>query len=364
MSTLMQASNQWASRPADQRFTSLLELDSAVQEYRRNSAAKVLSSRALTLQPAAGTVNGLQAVGPNGVPVDVTNWAFGQVCQRAGAPAGYLRSLPAPMAADCVNFGLKVERDISDLGILLHRREDGGAELAACTGPSYGRIWNASITRALVSRFGDGRTGHFRVPGEFGKQVEITKDNTTLYASDRDMFVFLADEEHRIEIPNRRNGEAGSLARGFFVWNSEVGSATFGIAAFLFDYVCANRIVWGAEEYKELRIRHTAGAPDRWIEEVAPALEAYAASSTASITKAIADARSCKVEKIEDFLAKRFTRSQANAIVAAHQADEQRPMESLWDVATGVTAYARGLSYQDERVALERKAGEIIDLAA
>ena len=36
----------------------------------------------------------------------------------------------------------------------------------------------------------------------------------------------------------------------------------------------------------------------------------------------------------------------------------------VWDVATGVTAYARGVQYQDERVALERKAGEIIDLAA
>jgi hypothetical protein len=33
------------------------------------------------------------------------------------------------------------------------------------------------------------------VPGEFGQRVAVTKQNTTLYASDRDMFVFLADEE-------------------------------------------------------------------------------------------------------------------------------------------------------------------------
>jgi len=37
--------------------------------------------------------------------------------------------------------------------------------------------------------------------------VGITRDNTTIYASDRDLFVFLADEEHRIEIGDRRNGE-------------------------------------------------------------------------------------------------------------------------------------------------------------
>jgi hypothetical protein len=81
------------------------------------------------------------------------------------------------------------------------------------------------------------------------------------------MFVFLADEERRIEIPNRRNGQPGSLARGFFVWNSEVGNTTLGAGFFLFDYVCCNRYVWGADQYTEVRIRHTSGAPDRWIEE-------------------------------------------------------------------------------------------------
>ena len=50
------------------------------------------------------------------------------------------------------------------------------------------------------------------VPGEFGGRVTVTKDNTTLYASDRDMFVFLADEENRIELPNRD----GRLKPGLF----------------------------------------------------------------------------------------------------------------------------------------------------
>jgi hypothetical protein len=104
-------------------------------------------------------------------------------------------------------------------------RKNGGIELAAVTGPNYGRIWNADVAKALRDRFGDGVTGQFTVPGEFGKAVdEVTKANTTLFAGERDMFVFLADEKNRIEVPNRRNGEAGEMARGFFVWNSEVGS--------------------------------------------------------------------------------------------------------------------------------------------
>jgi len=43
-----------------------------------------------------------------------------------------------------------------------------------------------------------------RVPGEFGRRVTVTKENTTLYASDRDMFVFLADEENRMSRAARR----------------------------------------------------------------------------------------------------------------------------------------------------------------
>jgi hypothetical protein len=267
------------------------------------------------------------------------------------------------MAADCVNYGLGVTRDIEEVGLLLYKN-GGPAVVRAATGPNYGRIWNATITQALVDRFGDGLTGDFRVPGEFKQQVEVTKANTTLFASDRDMFVFLADEKHRITVPNRRNGHAGDLARGFFVWNSEVGSRTFGIACFLFDYVCCNRIVWGAEGYQEITLRHTAGAPDRWLERVAPALEVYANSSSQGIIDGIAAAKKARIDNVDEFLAKRFTKSQVTGIKAAHLSDEQRPIENLWDAATGITAYARGIEYQDARVSIEREAGKVLELAA
>lgn len=363
MSTLMQANRQWSRRPSDERFVSLIELDQYAQAVKRASNSKALSSRAITCQPVENDSRAMVCVGPNGGAVGLTHWSFGQLAQRAGAPAGYLRSLPAPMAADCINYGLHITRDVEDLGVLLYKN-GGPAELRAVTGPNYGRIWNATITRSLVERFGDGLTGDFRVPGEFGKAVTVTKDNTTLYASDRDMFVFLADEQHRIEVPNRRDGQPGTMARGFFVWNSEVGSQTLGISTFLFNYVCCNRIVWGAQDYREVRIRHTSGAPDRWLEEVSPAIESYANSSAANVVKAIEDARAKRITDVDEFLSKRFSRSQVSAIKAAHMADEQRPIETLWDATTGVTAYARGIQYQDQRVALEREAGKILDMAA
>ena len=356
------ASEQWATRPMDERYVSLDEMQAKLDADRGNSRGLIVSSRALQVRPIAETPRGLVIQGPNGGQVAPTHWAFSQLAARAGAPASYLRELPAPIAADCLNYSL-TRRDVSELGVLLYK--NGGApELRAVTGPQYGRVWNADIVRALRHRFGDGVTGNFRVPGEFGREITVTRENTTLYASDRDMFVFLADEKNRIEVPNRRDGKSGMMARGFFVWNSEVGKCTLGIATFLFDYVCCNRIIWGADGYKEIRVRHSSGAPDRWVEEIAPAIERYANSSTHSIVHAIEQAKAARIDDVAQFLAQRFTQNQAQAIEMAHVADEGRPIESLWDAATAVTAYARSIPNNDARVEIEREGGKILSLAA
>lgn len=358
---LSQASQQWATRPADERFLSLLEMQSHFEAMRAQSREVVCSSRRIQAVPMPDN-KGLMIHGPNGTGYAPTNWAFGQLAQLSESPAGYLRTLPSPIAADCINFGLQFKRDIEDVGVLLYK--NGNAVMRAATGPNYGRIWNADILNGLVDRFGDGVSGDFRVPGIFGKALtDVTKQNTTLYAGDRDMFVFLADEEHRVEVPNRRDGQSGQMARGFFIWNSEVGSATFGISTFLFDYVCSNRIVWGASDVATVKVRHTAGAPDKYIQELAPALTAYAKSSTSNITRAISDARHKRLDDVDAFLANRFSRKLSESIKAAHEIDEGRPIETLWDVVTGVTAHARDIEHQNARVELERKAGDILNLA-
>jgi hypothetical protein len=363
---LMQANKQWLNRPDDERFLSLTALDAHVQQLRGKSAAKIVSSRALTAHPVENDNEALMLTGPNGAPVNVTHWSFGQLAARAGAPSGYLRNLPTPLAADCLNYGLHHSRDVAECGVLLTKMDNAAPATArAVTGPNYGRIWNSTITQALVRQFGDGITGKFRIPAEFGDLSKpITKQSTTLYASDRDMWVFLADEVNRIELPNRRNGKTGSLARGFFVSNSEVGAGTFILGQFLFDYLCSNHIIWGVEQFQELRIRHTSGAPDRYIEQAAPAILAMSNASSVGMVDMLKAAQAKKVENVDEFLNARFSRSQTSAIKAAHMADEQRPIESLWDCSTGVTAYAREIQHIDTRVGLEREAGKILKLAA
>lgn len=373
MTTLMQASRQWASRPSDERFTSLTALHDKVRRERENSIQSVISTRKIEVQPhPADQRHGITIAGDHGLS-DPTNWSFNQLAALAGAPASYLRKLPAPIVADAMNYGLRFNRDAEDVGILrssVDRSTADGhlvpmSELRAATGPRYGRVWNDEIVGALVHKFGDGVTGPFKVPGEFGKDVPITKDNTTIYGSDRDIFVFLADEHNRVEMSNRRNGQGGSLARGFFVWNSEVGSQSIGAAFFLFDYVCRNRIVWGVQEFKEIRLRHTVSAPDRWLEEISPVLIEYSNASASPIEQTIAEAQQKRVDDdLDKFLAARFTKSESVAIKQAHLREEGRPIETIWDATTAVTAHAKTIPHQDARVQMERKGGAILDLVA
>ncbi len=377
MTTLMQASNEWMKRPADERFTSLPELHAKVHNARVNSVQRTVSTRQIEVQPhAADPIRGITVHGQDGL-IDPTHWSFGQLASLSGAPASYLRKLPAPIVADAMNYGLRFNRDAEEVKLLatetpvLLGDEGFGQDVAthtslrAATGPNYGRVWNDEIVSALMQKFGDGRTGNFRVPGEFGKQVDITRENTTIYGSDRDIFIFLADETNRVEMHNRRDGQGGSLARGFFVWNSEEGSKSIGAAFFLFDYVCMNRIVWGVQEFKEIRLRHTAGAPDRWLEEIQPVLMEYSNASALPIEQTIAEAQQKRVDDdLNKFLANRFTKSESNAIQQAHLREEGRPIESLWDAVTGVTAHAKTIPHQDARVDMERKGGALLDLVA
>lgn len=361
---LMQASEQWASRPADERFLSLTDMAAHFRKVRERSREYVEVNTKVACIPSGDdeSSKGLQFISAKHEhdPFNPTHWAFSQLAQLAGAPPSYLRTLPAPIVADAVNYGLKFNRDVSSIGFLL---DQGDNSLRAATGPKYGRIWNQSILDTMVKQFGDGITGVWRVPGEFGVQKEITKENTTLYAGDQDMFVFLADEENRIENPNRRDGKSGTLARGFFIWNSEVGSASFGVSTFLFDFVCANRIVWGAGNVKEFRMRHTSAAPERFLREITPALLTYSKQSTDSITTALIEAKKHKLDDVPAFLTKRFSARMSEAMANVHLLEEGRPVETVWDAVTAATAYARSIPNQDNRVKIETMAGELFDMA-
>lgn len=376
MNTLMQASYEFMKRPNDERFVNLHTLDNHCNYQMQNSKQAVVSSKKINFKATDDNRGVLMEGRENNAML--THWSFNQVASLSGVPSKLLRKQCEnnldPLAVDNLNAGMQVIRDVDDVQLYVFRdpmhefdyaNPSTGVTLRAATGPNYGRVFNAEITRELVKRFGNGvGDNSWRVPGIFGKPQEtITKEHTTLYASDRDMFVFLADEENRIEIPNRRNNQSGSLARGFFIGNSEVGSKTLFMGFFLFDYMCCNHIIWGVEEFQKIAIRHTASAPDKWLSEIMPTLKAYSRASSTPIEARLYAAQQQKIEDAEAFLNKRgFNNSQVANIMATHMEEENRPIETMWDATTAITAFAKSIPHMDMRIEMEKEGGKILEL--
>src|SRR6266436_2520822 len=171
-----------------------------------------------------------------------------------------------------------------------------------------GRIWDHELVAAVIDIAGNG-TGDtmWKVPGVLdwatmthNPFVDITKDTTTLYASDRDVFLFLVDDTHPIEAGRLADGTPDLYFRGFYCWNSEVGSKTLGIASFYLRAVCQNRNLWGVEGFEEITIRSEEHTSSRFAHEAAPALEKFAESSPQPFVKGIMSARAHLVAQTDE----------------------------------------------------------------
>lgn len=361
---LMQANREWSSRPDEERFTSLLDIHDHALAERKRSKEVVVNTRDLSFKAEDGA---LKLFGANGHGYAPTHWGFGQIATFAEAPSNYLRTLSADLAAQNLNYGYQQKRQNEEVKLLMARTADGTPMIRSQTGPNYGRVWDYQIVAELMRHYGDGRTGQFRVPGEWGKAIEVTKANTTLYRGDRSMFLFLVDEVNRIEIPNRRDGQSGSMARGFFLSQSEVMASSIWYGTFLFDFVCGNRIVWGAQSYCEDSMRHSKNAPDKWkdfIGKMVTQLNDFAGSSTADLEATLKGARQAEIEDVDAFLTKQFGKRSVEPIKVAHVTAEGRPIETLWDVIVAATQHAHLVHHQEARLELETKAGALLDMVA
>jgi hypothetical protein len=360
-------SSEWFNRPDDERFLSLDDLYASVKGRAERSRTRTVESAAIRVEASRDNPERLGLVLPGtDAPVAPTHWSFGQLASLVGAPAAYLRELPAPLAAINLQYGLTNHRAEQ---VKTLETENGRTELRAVTGPDYGRIHDHELVSAVRRIAGNG-TGdtRWKVPGVldwstgiYNPQVDITRDTTTLYASDRDVFLFLVDDLNPIEAGRLPDGSPDLYFRGFYAWNSEVGAKTLGIASFYLRAVCQNRNLWGVEDFQEITIRHSKHAASRFAHEAAPALTRFAESSPAPFLNGIRAAREKIVARSDDdrqdFLRKRgFSRAESARIVETVLAEEGRPPESVFDFVQGITAVARGKAHQDARLVMEGRA--------
>jgi len=371
-SRIGRVSSEWFSRPADERYLSLDALHDAVRRRAEQSRSRTVESRAVQIEARREDAEQLTVIVPDAeMPLAPTHWSFGQLCSLVGAPASYLRDLPAPLAGINLQYGLAHHRAEQ---IKCLETVNGRSELRAVTGPEYGRIYDRELVEAVQRIAGNG-TGdtRWKVPGtldwssmRYNPHVDVTAETTTLYASDRDVFLFLVDDTHPIEAGRLPDGAPDLYFRGFYCWNSEVGSKTLGIASFYLRAVCQNRNLWGVEGFEEITIRHSKYAPDRFAYEATPALEKFAESSPQPFVKGILSARAHLVARSDDdrtaFLrGKGFSKPETARIIEAVTRQEGHPPESVFDFVQGITAVARSREHQDARLELEQRAKRLLD---
>lgn len=351
---LYDAHRQWAYRPKDERFGSLDDLYDFTRNRKLSSAEKTTSLSSIAL---SATEQGALTVNGNSQPAELSHWAFGQLSTQIGAPAKYLRTLPTEMARDCMQYGLRnspLESKILTRADSPYSIGGNGRTAAAFTGPKYGRIWDADVLENLIPAL---ESTSWHTPPARSSQGS---ENSGLYASDHDMFVFMVNDENPVEVGNAR------LGRGFFCWNSETGSSTFGLTTFLYNYICGNHIVWGAEDVQELKIIHRSHAPTRFYDQALPILNRFVEDK--SLDNSIKDKVGLAMvqpvgatleETLNWFKNKPFTKKEITNAWETGMA-EGEDVRNTWGIVQGLTAYARDMPHCDKRVNLERRAGQLL----
>ncbi len=356
---LFEAHREWRERKPDERFWSLKELHEVTLARHQASVESRVVPNTMTFSVADNNNVVLQGAQSLAVP---THWAFNQMCDLFDAPAPWIRKLPATLAADSLNFAAKsAPRE----QMAMMWANGGNPGVVRCfTTLMYSRLWDSDVVQLLRQMTQDEQGGWHRPPA-----MTDDKYPSGIYASDRNMFVFLVNEQNRIE-----DGDEGGLARGFFCWNSEVRQMSFGFKAFLYKYVCGNHIVWGAENLFDLRMIHIGqGMSYRAQRELGSILGAYISRSTKDEQVVIDAARVKQIgdgtrQSAIDWLSTRgkgnfgqWQTREAEKIVVEVEKQGKDPT-NLWNLVNGATRVSQERGYTDERTNMDRKAGRMLEV--
>jgi len=354
--TAYTAHREWATRPPDERYATIDALYAAACARRDRTEARTLDTA--DLRTTALAVDELTFETSNRAAT-LTHWSFGQLATIAGAPPNYLRALPASIAAEAINYGLR-QQSRTQHQLLIDRDEPW--TVYAITSPRYARVHHAELARRVLDLMAQHPAWHLPLgykDGEYGAEPVPSG----AYLGDRDMFLFLVDGNRTLDDPTDRT-DAG-LFRGFILRNSDVGAAALTLDLFLFRAVCLNHLVWGFQHVAGFRRRHVgASIQQAWttsLNDVQAALDADTAADRAVIQRAIAQELGPSRDAVLDAVVQRLDLSQKQAAEAYTLAEqhESNP-RSVWGYIQGLTRLSQRTPWQDGRFALDRAASRLL----
>jgi hypothetical protein len=373
---LVAASNQWASRPNDERFATHIDLLNFLGRRREQSKEFDVDLSGMSAEESDGELK----LRIGGQSLGMTNWGFNQVCSNAGAPASYLSSLPPHLAAQCLNQTMLTGYSDSEGRVLV---DTTGSRVRALTSRSYGRVWDYDLAARTHDLTGKGwkvppaRPASRNAPGAreataadcLGSSLVKPGDIIApagLYAGDRDMFIFMVNEDRRLD-----DGSDGGMSRGFFLTNSEVGRRALTITSFMYRYVCGNHIVWDAKGVSQVCLRHVGRDLDsRAVSRFRVSLREYADASDANDRLVLQRAKSLtfgatREEVVDVLFGKRVAsrRLLDQAYTTCEQSEPSLNPRSAWGMVQGLTRLSQeDMAFADARADVDAAAGKVMKL--
>ncbi|MEL0098549.1 MAG: DUF932 domain-containing protein [Opitutae bacterium] len=379
VSTIYSGFAQWANRSREERYRSLDTMRYALEE-RRNRCAETHPMRISEMEVICAENEQLAIADSAGAAI-LSHYTMGQLCQSISAPQGYLNTLSPGTAAQALNEGLHKFED-RERSILLEHSEQGNVA-RAITSPQYSRYWDDDVVGDLLDALTvDGwrvpparpypgcpqedtwtATERDILPGAAGFlsiRVGDTCGPAGLYASDRDMFVLLVNQERAIETVS------GPMYRALICRNSEVGASSYNVECILYNTICGNHILWSAQSIASIRVVHRGSGQTTRLNGKSYLAAAITAAENAGAAEEEKVISLSTQKKIEEKDVQAVTGLSAQQVKLAKLLAEQNPQDhngladTAWGYVQGLTRASQAASYMSERTAIDNAAAKLL----
>jgi hypothetical protein len=358
MTSVAKASKELFSRKADEIYP---DMESIIAFLEQREAVTTEHAVEKILVEPVGEKIVLNVATNDDVFTDqeMTEWSFGHICRLANVPQRYINRLPSDLAATNINHGL-TERFEDHNGVVMNKT---GSVARAFYTPRYVRVPDLEVAKYVHEQAtpkGYLPAGYFS--GKRGGSAPVRPEASGLYASDRDLFMFMAQESTPFVV------DGDEYFHCFIVWNSEVWGKTLGFMTCLYRYICGNHQIWGARDEIEVSTPHK-GDPRTVLDALGKVLygyEKYREQQQEVDTMRIQIAKMKEFadtkEKIEERLRTYIPQKQAEQAMRFLKDERAFPerQKSVFNVANAVTLYAQTLPFSEAHLDVDLAAGKII----
>ena len=289
-----------------------------------------------------------------GEPMPLREQAFGQLCQRLGAPAPYIRHLPLKLQVACMNWGLSQNKATA-----LLRLADN--QIRSIVSDRYAAL-DDELVLDLVGKTLD-KAGY--------KQDALVRATATG-----------PHTVMRITIPSEAKPvkKGDLIEHGIDIANSELGLRSVQVTPVTYRLVCTNGMrAWHSEA--SLRMRHI-GDPDRLRDQLADAIPVAFAEARGDIerwVRAVDILVDSALDEIESLRGFGLGTSEIQAIGHSFATDHNlltettgaktleealKTRSTVFDLANSITSCARDRESVPARLALEEVAGRYLNQKA